>query len=253
MKKQTFTLVLLIISNILFSQTILFNEDFESIPTPTVISSSPILITGGDIPSNWEQLNLDGYNQHTTSSTYYDDFMGSYGFRITNTLNKAAYTRSAPDNIGVSTLTDDYLRTSLINIPSGSNTKTLSFQIQSSGMDSLKVLISNSSSILGASLLFKKYSPVSSSTSFTTYTANLTPYSGQSIYIYFEAYDKVLNTATSNNAGYLMVDNVKIEENATVSGIFDNENLDGLNINIYPNPIINDLYIESIFFCKRSN
>ena len=64
MKKQTFTLVLLIISNILFSQTILFNEDFESIPTPTVISSSPILITGGDIPSNWEQLNLDGYNRH---------------------------------------------------------------------------------------------------------------------------------------------------------------------------------------------
>lgn len=245
--KAYYPSILLAITTInINAQTVVFSEDFQSVNTPIAITNVNPAYTfyGGDIPNGWEQSNVDGYSQHVTSSTTVDNFMGTYGFRILDNAavgSKAAFTRSAPNNLNISTLTEDVLRTPLINLPISTGNTELSFKLAGFYIDSVHVYVSTSNSLSVFDVpVFSKKSGFSSS--FTSYSVTISSFQNQGVYVYFQVFDKVYNTLSSNNAGSLFVDNVVITTDILSTGITENS---VQNLNIYPNPFNETIYIES--------
>lgn len=214
-------------NNVIFSQTVIFSEDFEGISCMDVES---VYNSFGYVPNSWSEFDEDN-NLYTGGSTF-GPYMSGYGARV---IDKTAFGKYAIfyAHHGVSVASEDWLVTPQISIPASGNSELKFYAEADYGYD-FKVYVSTSGSS-PASFVNAPVFTINENYADTSVTINLNAYSGQSVYIGFE-----YTTSTSYNASDLYLDDVEVI-NTNSSAISENEKID---FKIFPNPAQDYIYVS---------
>ncbi|PLX06595.1 MAG: hypothetical protein C0596_14830 [Marinilabiliales bacterium] len=199
-----------------------FSYDFEDCTDFAVDNFSPCTTYDGDESTTYGvdgvDFNNEGYtgaymafNSSTTSPESSESWDPHGGYKC-----GACFAATSPAN-------DDWFITPQISLQ---NNSSLSFWAKSVtdtyGLERFKVLVSTTNNSTGSFSVISSGSYIEAPTSWTQYTADLSAYDGQSIYIAFQC--------VSYDAWAFLIDDLLVETSSSI------ENEIAESIHIYPNP-----------------
>jgi hypothetical protein len=218
MKKFYVLLAVLLIGKFSFSQV--FLETFQS----------------GTMPTTFTLIN-DANTVHANIASLFPTAWSVISQPV-DTANKIA---ASPSWFTAVVAADRWMITPAIVLPAGSNL-SLTFKSKSQDnayKDALKVLISTTG-INKTDFTITAYNKASEDTNFTTKSYNLQSLAGQTIRVAF--------VQQSTDMFYVIVDDIKVA--TTVVGV-NEVAAENTNFSIYPNPVQNELNINSVVSLKN--